>query len=135
MSEELFSNKQLKGIGVSSGITAGKVRLLDRGKISVTKESIKESQTEREISRFRNAVQTGVEELKAVQDAILDDYVRKHAYIIDAHMMLLQDEYLSDNVIETIRKEKINAEWALDIAVSRILESFEKIEDAYIRER
>ena len=35
MKEELFVNKTLTGIGVSSGITMGKVRLIDRGKIAV----------------------------------------------------------------------------------------------------
>ncbi len=135
MSSELFVNSQLKGTGVSSGITIGRVYILDRGKISVTKEVIKESHVDREIARFKNAVQIGVEELRTVQDAILDDYVRKHAYIIDAHMMLLQDEYLSDNVIKAIREEKINAEWALEITIGKILASFAQIDDTYIKER
>ena len=61
MSDELFTNKYLKGTGVSSGITAGKVYLLDRGAISITKSTIKETQVEREIHRFRNTVQAAID--------------------------------------------------------------------------
>ena len=135
MSNGVSINRQIKGIGVSSGITTGKVRILDRGKIVPAKEAIRESHVEREIQRFKNAIQTGVDEMKAVQDAIVDEYVRKHAFVLEAHIMILQDEHISDLVISTIRNEKINTEWALEKVVSNILKSFEKIEDPYIKER
>jgi phosphotransferase system enzyme I (PtsI) len=135
MSDELFINKQLKGTGVSSGITAGKVYLLDRETISIPKHSIKDALIEREIHRFKNAIQTSVDELKGIQDTIPDDDVKKHAFIIDTHMMILQDDFFSQSVIDMIRLEKINAEWALDIVVSKFRASFEKVEDPYLRER
>ena len=48
---------------------------------------------------------------------------------------MLQDAYFSGDVIDIIRKQHINAEWALEIVVSRFLSSFEKVEDPYLRER
>lgn len=135
MNDELFTNKRLKGLGVSSGIAAGKVHLLDRETISVPKRSIKEALIEREVHRLRNAIQTAVEELKHIQDTVPDEDVKKHAFIIDTHMMILQDDFFSQSVIDMIRQEKINAEWALDIVVSRFRASFEKVEDPYLRER
>jgi len=135
MNDELFINKRLKGLGVSSGIATGKVYLLDRETISVPKRSIKEALLEREVHRLRNAIQTAVEELKHIQDTVPDEDVKKHAFIIDTHMMILQDDFFSQSVIDMIRQEKINAEWALDIVVSRFRASFEKVEDPYLRER
>jgi phosphotransferase system enzyme I (PtsI) len=135
MSDELFINKYLKGTGVSSGITAGKVYLLDRGAISITKSTIKETQVEREIHRFKNTVQAAIDELGSIQEKVLDDDVKKHAFIIDAHMMILQDDFFSHSVIDAIKEEKINAEWALDMVTSKFLVSFEKVEDPYLRER
>ena len=70
MSDELFINKQLKGTGVSSGITAGKVYLLDRETISIPKHYIKDALVEKEIHRFKHAIQTSVDELKSIQDSI-----------------------------------------------------------------
>jgi len=135
MNDELFTNKRLKGLGVSSGIATGKVHLLDRETISVPKRSIKEALIEREVHRLRNAIQTAVEELKHIQDTVPDEDVKKHAFIIDTHMMILQDDFFSQSVIDMIRQEKINAEWALDIVVSKFRASFEKVEDPYLRER
>jgi phosphotransferase system enzyme I (PtsI) len=135
MKEDVFSNKVLKGIGASSGITFGKVRLLERGKISITRRSIKIESIEKEVNRFRQAVKSAIEELKSIKETILDDEIRKHAFIIDAHMMILQDVFFANAVVDAIREEKINAEWALDIVVSKFLASFEKVEDSYLRER
>lgn len=135
MNDELFTNKRLKGLGVSSGIAAGKVHLLDRETISIPKRSIKEDLIEREVHRLRNAIQTAVEELKQIQDTVPDEDIKKHAFIIVTHMMLLQDDFFSQSIIDMIRQEKINAEWALDIVVSRFRASFEKVEDPYLRER
>jgi phosphoenolpyruvate-protein phosphotransferase (PTS system enzyme I) len=135
MSEEVFINKVLKGAGVSSGITAGRVRLLERGKIPVAKKRVREDHLEKEIQRFRTAVRDGIDQLNGVRETIADDELRKHTFIVDAHIMILQDEFFSNEVIDTIRQERINAEWALDIVASKLMASFDKVEDPYLRER
>ena len=135
MREESFDNKVLRGLGVSSGIAIGKVYLLERGRIHVEKYSIKEEQIEREISKFQNAIKSAVEELNSVKENIPDDDIRRHAFIIDAHVLMLQDQYFLKEVVDTIKSKKANAEWALDIVVSKFSSSFEKVEDPYLRER
>jgi phosphotransferase system enzyme I (PtsI) len=133
--EETFTNKVLKGIGVSSGITSGRVYLLERGRVSFAKRKIREESFDKEIVKFKHAINNAIEELNTIKGAVTDDEIRKHAFIIDAHMLILQDTLFHDEVIDTIRAEKINAEWALDIVVSRFLSGFEKVDDPYLRER
>ncbi len=135
MNQEVFRNRPLTGIGVSSGIVIGKAFLLERGRIHIAKYSVKEEQVEREVARFQRAAKAAVEELSHVKDSIPDDEIRKHAFIIDAHIMMLQDQFFLREVVETIRKQRINAEWALDIVVFKFMSSFEKVEDPYLRER
>jgi phosphoenolpyruvate-protein phosphotransferase (PTS system enzyme I) len=135
MSEEAFTNRVLKGVGVSSGITTGRVYLLERGRLAIAKRAIRDEQADREILKFRHAVKGAIEELNSIKDAIADDQIRTHAFIIDAHMLILQDSLFLNDVIETIQRERINAEWALDVVVSKFLAGFEKVEDAYLRER
>ena len=135
MSEETFVNKVLKGIGVSSGITSGRVYLLDRGRVAIAKGRIKEDNIDKEIVKFRHAINGAVEELNTIKSAVTDEEIKKHAFIIDAHMLILQDTLFHDEVVDTIKAEKINAEWALEIVVSRFLAGFEKVEDPYLRER
>ncbi len=135
MKEETFTNKILKGTGVSSGIAYGNVYLLERGKIPVIKRNIKAEQVEKEVIRFKNAVKDAINELNAIKQSIPDDEVRRHSFIIDAHILMLQDDFFSKDVVNAIREDKVNAEWALDMVVSKFMSSFEAIEDLYFRER
>jgi len=135
MNQEKFLNQTLKGTAVSSGISIGKVYLLERGKIHVSKYKVKEDQVDREVGRFRAAIRRAVDELNEVKQSIVDAEIRKHAFIIDAHLLILQDRFFYDDIIETIRRDRINAEWALDLVVSKFLASFDKVEDPYLRER
>jgi phosphoenolpyruvate-protein phosphotransferase (PTS system enzyme I) len=127
--------ERLKGTAVSSGISIGKAYLLERGKVHVTKHSLKDELLEKEIGKLRNAIKRAEEELNVVKETITDDEIRKHSFIIDAHLMILQDKFFYEEIVDTIKKERINAEWALDIVVSKFLASFEKVEDPYLRER
>ena len=133
--EGAFTDKTLKGIGVSSGITSGRVYLLERGRVAFVKRKIREETIDKEVVKFKYAINSAIDELNAIKIAVTDDEIRKHAFIIDAHMLILQDTLFHDEVIDTIRAEKINAEWALDIVVSRFLSGFEKVDDPYLRER
>ena len=135
MSEETSANRILKGVGVSSGIAIGKVYLLERGKIHIAKHSIKQEQVEKEISRLQSAIKTATDELNHIKESIPDDEIRKHAFIIDAHMLMLQDQFFLKEVIDSIRKGLINTEWALEIVVNKFLASFDKVEDPYLKER
>jgi len=135
MSEEAFVNKSLQGLGVSSGIAIGRVYLLERGRIHVEKHSIKEEQVERELAKFQHAIKSAVEQLNSIKETIPDDDARKHAFIIDAHILMLQDHSFWKEVVDTIKSKKVNAEWALDMVVSKFMSSFEKVEDPYLRER
>jgi phosphotransferase system enzyme I (PtsI) len=135
MNQDKPAHAQLNGTAVSSGIAIGKVYLLERGKVHVAKHQIKEEQVEREVAKFRAAVKGAIEDLSHVKDSIPDDEVRKHAFIIDAHLLMLQDAYFTGDVIDIISKRHVNAEWALEMVVSRFLSGFDKVEDPYLRER
>jgi phosphoenolpyruvate-protein phosphotransferase (PTS system enzyme I) len=135
MSQEASEDKGLHGLGVSSGIAIGRAYLIERGRIHVEKYAIKDEQVEREISRLRHAIKSALAQLSGIKETIPDDDIRRHAFIIDAHILMLQDEFFLNEVIETIKSKKVNAEWALDMVVSKFMSSFEKIADPYLRER
>ncbi len=135
MSNDKPASITLHGTPVSSGIAIGRVYLLERDKIHVAKRQVRDEHVEREVIRFKAAVKTASDELSRIKESIPDDEVRKHAFIIDAHLLMLQDEYFSGDVVEIIRKQHVNAEWALELVVSKFLSNFDKVEDPYLRER
>ena len=116
MSHEKPASITLHGTPVSSGIAIGKVYLLEREKIHVAKRQVRDEHVEREVVRFKAAVKTASDELSRIKESIPDDEVRKHAFIIDAHLLMLQDEYFSGDVVEIIKKQHVNAEWALEMS-------------------
>ncbi len=86
--------------------------------------------------RFEEAIRRSKEQLQRVKERIAERKEGKeHAYIIDAHIMILEDRMLIDDTIKTIKEEKVNAEWAFRTVLKRFVEIFNSIDDEYLRER
>lgn len=135
MGKERFVNQFIHGTGASSGIVVGRAFLVDRSKVRLPQKAIADTEVESEIERFRNAIEQSKVQLLEIKNAILDEEVRKHAFILDVHLMILEDQMLIQETIDAIRIQKVNAEWALDTNVERLSKAFDAIEDPYLRER
>lgn len=128
-------NHLLKGIPVSPGIIIGKVRLVDRSRVKIFYQYlIGEKSVDAEVERFKEALDSAKEQILSLKDG-MPDQIREHAFILDTHMMIMNDSMLSDSTVNTILEERINAEWALKKSVQNIRQLFEQIDDEYIRER
>jgi phosphotransferase system enzyme I (PtsI) len=128
-------NKFIQGIGASPGIIIGKAYLLERFKVRLPQKRIGRERVEEEVKRFLRAVQESEDQLGEIKEKILDPEVRKHSFILDVHSMILKDEMLLQDTVDTIRKKKLNAEWALDLTLEKLDTAFKAIEDEYLRER
>nr|HID59304.1 phosphoenolpyruvate--protein phosphotransferase [Desulfobacterales bacterium] len=129
-------NMVLQGIGASPGIAIGKAHLIEEeGGISLTgKYFIEEDQIPSEITRLKNAVQQTKEGLlQIIRD--LPEELQDHAYILETHLMLLQDKKLYEQTVKYIEEKQINAEWALKASMDEIRKVFKKMSDPYFRER
>ncbi|MBU2497784.1 MAG: phosphoenolpyruvate--protein phosphotransferase, partial [Proteobacteria bacterium] len=127
--------KKLRGIAASPGIIIGKARLIDRSRVKILYQYlIGEQQINREVERFREALNTSKEQIAALKNKI-PEQIKKHVYILDTQLMILDDSMFSNATVNTILDEKINAEWALKKSVQNIERLFSQIEDPYIRER
>ncbi len=128
-------NKFIQGIGASPGIIIGKAYLLERFKVRLPQKRINPEQVEGEIKRFHNAIEASRDQLTEIKEKILDTEVRKHSFILDVHLMILDDEMLLQDTVDKIQKKKVNAEWALDLTLEKLDAAFQAIEDEYLRER
>ncbi len=128
-------NKFIQGIGASPGIIIGKAYLLERFKVRLPQKRIGRERVEEEVKRFLRAVQESEDQLGEIKEKILDPEVRKHSFILDVHSMILKDEMLLQDTVDTIRKKKLNAEWALDLTLEKLDTAFKAIEDEYLMER
>jgi phosphotransferase system enzyme I (PtsI) len=128
-------NKSIHGIGASPGIITGRAFLVERFKVRLPQKRIHPSQVDEEVERFHRAIEMSMDQLLEIKEKIQDPEVRRHSFILDVHLMILDDQMLINHTVENIRKKKINAEWALDLTLEKLDTAFKAIEDEYLRER
>ena len=125
----------LRGIGGSPGICIGKAYLVDKEGVDVVpKYTVSDKKLEEEKKRFKVAVKKAADELHEIINDTPEE-LRENAKILETHAVLLKDKMLYGRTIETIERERINAEWALRKVVLAIKPLFESMGDAYLRDR
>ena len=125
----------IKGIGVTPQIIIGKAYLVDRGKIEAPARVLPEFHVPLGVERFQDAVEESKKQLRQAKDKLLHEEAVGPAYILDAHLLLLEDKNLIENTVETIKQSWINSEWALKINLDRLRKIFNSIDDDYLKSR
>ena len=130
MSENIF-----KGIGASPGIVIGRAYLLDRRKVVVAGHQILDVDVKGEVVRFKKALEDSKSQIEDIRKRFTKDLGRSHRYILDTHVMLLEDKMLVDSTIKRIKDQRVNAEGALRETMDSIAKKFDALPDEYLRER
>jgi phosphotransferase system enzyme I (PtsI) len=125
----------LKGIGVSPGIVIGKAFLLNREDISVPRRQISEEEVPGEIARFEEAITQARSEVLGIQKKISTEVGVEHSDIFNAHLLILEDRTLIEEIINRLKIEKVNVEYAFSEVFKRYIEIFSKVDDEYLKER
>jgi phosphotransferase system enzyme I (PtsI) len=127
------------GIAVSSGVAIGRAVLVASSRMDVAHYFVEPDQIQSEIGRLRRARDEVAAEIGRVQASLSglpgkDGHVELAA-LLDVHLMLLQDEHLTDGVKHWIVDRRYNAEWALTTQLEQVARQFDEMEDPYLRER
>lgn len=125
----------IHGVGVSSGIAIGRAHLVSNALLEVVHYQVTPDLVEEEIQRFSEAIQTVKHDLEQVRAQLPKNAPAELAAFISTHLAMLNDKSLSEAPKEIIRNEQCNAEWAIKQQMDDIVEQFDAIEDAYLRER
>jgi len=135
LKREMMKTKFIKGIGVTAGIIIGKAYLVDRRKIEAPARVLPEFQVPQEVARFLDAVEESRKQLRSAKEKLLHEEAAGLSYILDTHLLLLEDKKLIENTVETIKQSWINSEWALKINLDRVRKVFDSIDDEYLKSR
>jgi phosphotransferase system enzyme I (PtsI) len=125
----------IHGIGVSSGIAIGRAHLLTHTRLEVEHYDLAESQVAGEMDRFDRAITAVRGELAALVEHIPEGAPAEFEAFLNVHRMILEDSTLSETPKDIIAKQRSNAEWALTQQAEGLLSQFDRMEDAYLRER
>ena len=129
-------NLLLKGIVASQGIAIGKVFLVNQDHLELSHYNIATNkEIEKEINRFKKAIEESQSQLLRAKKDINKKKFKEAQYIIDTHILLLQDKVLMDNTIKIIKHEKIDAALALKKTIAGLRAHLAEINDEYMKER
>lgn len=127
--------KVFRGIPVSGGVCRGKVLVLGRAHCSIPRIGVPQEELPEEVNRLERALIQTRQQILDVQRKVCDGMGAQEGGIFDAHLLVLEDRTLLDEVIRNIHEEKVNAEFAFNVVAEKYATALAAIEDDYLRER
>ena len=117
----------LNGIAASRGIAVGRISFLQRDAQLATRRSIED--VDAEVARFETARAEAIAQLGTLYETTVEKLGDQNAVVFQIHQMMLDDPEYVDAIESTIRDEKVNAEYAVEITGSRFADMFRQMED------
>ncbi|MEA3188193.1 MAG: phosphoenolpyruvate-protein phosphotransferase system enzyme [Chthoniobacter sp.] len=136
MSEELArTEKRFQGVGVSPGIARGTIFVHRMDDEEPPVRHIQESDFPQEVARFEAALIATRAQILEMQEKIAEAIGAKDAGIFDAHLLVVEDRTLIDEVLRTLARDKTNVEHVFQQVANRYSKTLSEIDDPYLRER
>ncbi len=135
-SAEATQEQRIEGIAVSPGIARGRVRLSVDTLVAPLSWYVGSKAVEREKLRFREALGRTREQIRNMQEELEEGgSSREHASIFDAHLLVLEDAAVIDEVIRLLETEHRNVDRVYYEVIQHYITSLRRIPDPYLRER
>jgi len=126
----------LRGIPVSPGVARGRLLVLAHNTIgSVPKQELVDDEIPHQLKRLEQALLDTRREINDVQRLVNQGLGGEHASIFEAHMMVLDDPTLMDEVTRLITQQRLPAEYAFQQVAEKFVRTLSAIKDDYLRER
>ena len=125
----------LKGLPVSKGISIGRSYVIEHGKNIVKEKYIKKNQIHDELIKLDDAIESTISNLKKIKDKINPSVKNNIGLLFDTHIMLVNDTGFIGNIKNRIKNNLNSPDWAIYSEYLSIKESFDDIDDTYIKQR
>jgi phosphotransferase system enzyme I (PtsI) len=125
---------RLTGIGVSPGLASGRAVLLMQNPL-VIRFPIAPGRVAAELARLEEARERSRRQLLEIKARVASAAGGDLSSLFDAQLLMLDDAMLVARARDLIRRERVNAEWAVQQAFEGLAGIFDSIEDPYLRER
>lgn len=126
---------RLKGIAASIGIAVGPALVIGRERRPLSYRRIADAAVASELARFEQAVSKSRAEIEVAKQELTERHGSTYAPILDVYLLMHGDALLIDATSEAIRRDRINAEWALSRVTERLKKPLLENASAYFQER
>jgi phosphotransferase system enzyme I (PtsI) len=125
-----------RGIPVSPGVARGRLLVLDKSpEAAIRERHISEADLACQAQRLEQAIVDTRREIIEVQRKVSEGLGAQDATIFDAHLLVLEDPTLIEEVSRIIFEEKVTAEYAFKKVADKYAKTLSAIDDEYLRER
>jgi phosphotransferase system enzyme I (PtsI) len=125
----------LKGIAASPGYAIGRAAVVQREDVPVRERFVRPERIETEVERFNEAVERSKRDVQALQERISQEVGKGSAAIFGAHLWVLSDRTLHNEVLRRIRGNRFSAEYAIDRALQKYVSRLRALNDPYLHQR
>jgi len=127
--------ERLQGIAVSPGIAIGEALVLDNEGFRIPRRFLPRDAVEEELERLNRAFDAAVAEVEHNRQQVADQLGDEYAAIFSAHLQMLRDPRLHEEIEEMIRARHYSPEYAVSRALRRYAKVFQSLKGQYMAER
>ena len=132
---ENLTERELKGLAVSKGVAYGEAFVMLHRELETPVYEIQDSDKPAERKRFEDAILKTRADIIQLKAELAESVGETEASIFDAHLLVLEDVAIMQETIATFESEHFNIEYCYSSTINKFINAFEKIDDAFIRER
>ena len=123
----------LKGTGVFQDIVVGRLVFNEREPFQIQKEAVQDAGEE--MLRYLRAKEQSLLQVQALHELAKREVSSENAAIFQAHHMMLEDQDFNNYVLDIIRNQQANAEYAVQQTARSFYEVFSALPDPYLQQR
>ena len=114
-----MSMEIIKGKSILNKVAIGPILYHRKTESQVKRRTVED--TEAEVKRYEMAVACAEDELKTLHEKACEQVGETGAAVFEVHMMILEDADYRDSVLNIIRNQKTNAEYAAAVSIGMVL--------------
>jgi len=127
--------QKLQGIAVSSGIAIGEALVISNEGYYIARRLIPRDSVEGELQQFRRALEQVAAKIEGNRQQVDRELGEQYAAIFTAHLQLLRDPRLRDEVEAFIRERHYSPEYAVSTTLRRYVKLIQQMDNPYLAER
>lgn len=129
------SPQELSGVGLSPGVSIGTAYEVEPQIVALYPIRIASDEVTRELERLRAALKESRLQLEKARGKLEAELGKEHSHIIDAHLLILEDPVLLEEIERKIQEELQSPERAVREAAEKWISAYRSLEDPFFRER
>ena len=127
--------QKLQGIAVSPGIAIGEALVIGNEGFRIPRRFVARDAIEHELERLDHAIVAAGVEIERNREAVSRELGEDYGAIFSAHLQMLRDTRLREELGSMIRDRHYSPEYAVSRALRRYAKVFQSIESSYLAER